>query len=709
MTSKLGTFGLAAALAATPAISSAGIFKELWDSTVFQGILRTDVAIRTSNTQNFYNQGNQPYSDTEITRQAYFPPAFTDPGTIVPGGVVDPGALAALTGAIAGITGQDPGTPSPGYWTTPIPGVMDQFRRSDSVPRPDDDLNYLQFRLEGTMTTRFTRNWKLDVRMRALYDPGWYDEFETDSVNDIAGGFTGGQAPDYDVNYFEAKGRDGDKNLNPLEIAGEHYMIDLPTFQVEYKSGDLTLRMGNQTIAWGSSIFFRTLDIPNGLDFRRHLILDRAIEEFSDKRVPALSVRATYQLTNNILGDFFVKKFQPSILPNPNTPYNVIPTGFNKPFDNYYEGGYDTELDAGFRIKADYGTWGWQAVYAHRYNPLGVIRWTKSGVNKGLYGPVGEIVTAAYEAKLSPSEPGYDALCGGDNYSPTTCALYDTIDEAFANAPIAAGPTGAATSQDWFAVAGGVRVNGFEALNNAILDFPAMQDIYGAEAFNLEQARNELDTFFQGGGPMGGLRGNIERDYEREDVFGLGGSYVTSSENTWLDSIILNLEVQYTPDRVFTDPGLSKDYLTADETIASFVAEKWTRWSAAYPAAYLVFQYQYRSESDLVGLHLSGYSGNDEDGSDPTIPDGIGSSNYFVFAGFQPTPNRRFVIEWAALYDIKGGLLIQPGLQYNPGGGKVVEVLYNYVDGDLHGEPTENVVRRIDFADELVFRFTYQF
>jgi len=80
-----------------------------------------------------------------------------------------------------------------------------------------------------------------------------------------------------------------------------------------------------------------------------------------------------------------------------------------------------------------------------------------------------------------------------------------------------------------------------------------------------------------------------------------------------------------------------------------------------------------------------------------------------VFAGFQPVPNRTFVFEWAFLWDIKGGLLAQPEVQWNIGNGMIAEVFYNYTNGHLYGNPNKNLIRAIDFADEIAIRFTYQF
>ena len=70
-----------------------------------------------------------------------------------------------------------------------------------------------------------------------------------------------------------------------------NYEIDFPTALLEYKYGSYNFRFGLQQIAWGQAIFFRVLDSVDGLDLRRHSVLDYAQEEYSDKRVPAPAVR----------------------------------------------------------------------------------------------------------------------------------------------------------------------------------------------------------------------------------------------------------------------------------------------------------------------------------------------------------------------------------------------------------------------------------
>jgi len=61
------------------------------------------------------------------------------------------------------------------------------------------------------------------------------------------------------------------------KLARKDWMLDLPAAYVDYNHGPLWVRVGNQQIAWGEAIFFRVLDVPNGLDYRatRYWMLPR--------------------------------------------------------------------------------------------------------------------------------------------------------------------------------------------------------------------------------------------------------------------------------------------------------------------------------------------------------------------------------------------------------------------------------------------------
>ncbi|AXQ30533.1 hypothetical protein D0B54_18410 [Solimonas sp. K1W22B-7] len=639
----------------------AGLFGSDFDIS-FGGFIRPEFAISTGS-ENPNNQRGNVFNKRTIQRTAYAPPAL----------------LGNITGGL--------GLPLPdiGTWNTlplTVLGFQDEVRRP--VPESGNTFNMHYVRAETEVAVKFNSNWSIIGRIRGLFDPGHYSQFDAASVADLqGGGIAGGDPALYQgaPNYFQYR-VEGDKSPNPLEWSGDDYMVYFPALLLDYTNGPLNVRIGNQQIAWGQAIFFRVLDVPDGIDYRRHFILDRAVEEYGDKRVPSLAIRATFQATDNILADAYVQKFQPTIYPNPNTPYNIIPTQFTI-HDMYAAGKYDNEISYGLRLKGDYGQWGFQAVAARRFNPDGVFRWTESGVNRDLPNSgLGGLVNASY------------AVSG----------QYGSTGEALAHTPFEVAPGGVYSANEWFYYAADARLAGTDGLNSAVLEFPAVQDLYASVAGNYEEATHELNTFFMAAG--GSLRGHLAREYFQETNLGGGISYVNEGEpGSFFDQLIFNLEAMYVPDRRFTNPSLSRNYLKERELTVALVMDKWHRFFNEFPGTYIVFQGMHKTKSDLVGRSLKGYGGSEQEQS----PGQSGGSNYLVMAFLQPFPNQIYQVEFATLVDLKGGALLQPGLRWKPSGDVTVEGFYTYINGDLGGNPNDNVVSSLGFADEFTLRLTYQF
>lgn len=612
----------------------------------FGGFVRAEAALKTRSTENPFNQGGNVYNGVPIARAAYTPPAFGPPN-----------------------------------WNSVPFGINDVKARP--FAKADNSSNLHVLRGEAQLEFKFNDDLKVFARLRALGEVGHYDDFNAHSVDNIYGGITGGLSSLYagSVNYFGYR-VEGDSRPNPLEWSGKDYMVDFPALFFDYNHGPFNARLGNQTIAWGQAIFFRVLDVPNGLDLRRHSVLDYAQEEFSDKRVPSLALRLSYQINPAVLVDGYVQKFQPTVYGNPNTQYNVIPVAFTV-HDLYHEGGYDDRLSAGLRIKANYGQWGFQGIAARRYNPDGVFRWTTSGVNKAL---------PNFNSDGTPNALG-QAVNGANGGNAGT---------ALQNTPFEASPGGVYSGQEWFHTAGMARLDGLAALNAAIRNFPATAQVFASPATTYQEAINELNTFFMAGG--GSLRGHIAREYFLETNIGAGVSYVTEGDpGSILDQLIINIEATYTPDRVFTSPDLNTRFLRKDDTVAAVVLEKWQRFSQNFPATYLVFQYMHRTSSDLFGRSLDGYGGSVD-----STPRGRKGADYVVLAAQQSLQQEIFKFGLAALYDPRGSLLLQPGVQWKPNERLAVDLFYSYVNG-RHGNPNDSVLGNLDFGNEISLRVGSQF
>lgn len=586
-TRVLAGSALTALLVAAPVEDATAKIKFSWG-----GFVRLEGAYHIGE-ENPNNQGRNYMNHVDVHREPYIPPTFP------------PNALGLPVGAVLA-----PNWPA---FSLDV-AYGDDMSRGEIISDTNNDWNYTVFRAEVEGQLRFNRKWRIVTRIRGIYDPVIYDEFDAaDAADNSAGRYPQGgiqSGPWADPalyegkpNYFDYSVADpsgGFSQGNPVEFTGRDFMVDLPAAVLEYNNRKLNIRVGNQQIAWGQSIFFRVFDVPNGLDLRRHSILDRALEEFSDKRVPMLSARVTYQLTNNILFDGYAGKFQPTVFGNPNTPYNIIPVAFTVQ-DRYKLGGYDDEIVGGFRLKGDYGNWGWQLGYANRLGTEGTFRWTESGVEQPLYNGVGpnvlgtaEIVAAlpvlgpllqenvslgaATMLAYSIKSPFGTGLCPAESfedpaYDASVCRGYADTAESLSHSAFHAGAGGVYSAEEWFRYAAEVRLDGVQSLNAAIEEFYGAQDVYASPVRNLEDAWAELGTFFVTAG--GSLRGHIAREYHREHNFMAGASYVIDSDIDFLNQLIINLEAQYTPERTFTNTPPCRS-TTSSRTNTSF---RWWRIS----------------------------------------------------------------------------------------------------------------------------------
>jgi hypothetical protein len=527
----------------------------------------------------------------------------------------------------------------------------------------DNDWNLNMTRGQLDIDAKFSDSLKFVAKVRALYAWDTYDGYG-------------------DTNYFETPLR-GDCATR-LEVCGDDYMIDLPSFYLDWNKGSFWLRAGNQQIAWGESLFFRVLDTPNGLDLRRHSALDWASEEFSDKRVPALGVRGSYQFDNGWELEGWTQEFQPTVYSDENTPYNVIASQFvlrqKEGFDEV-----DDEWNFGARMQGQVGELGLQFTFTSRRNPEGVIRWDALGFNPF--------------TKAGIPDPGIGDLLAQTPFEPFT-------------------GQGVYTSKEWWNYAGRSRLNG--NLQQVLDDFPAAQFLTdalvlpalglppGTPVDNYALSSNVLDAFFspQAGG-LGDLRGYIDRRYKREEIYGFGTNYMFFSEpDSLLDQLIVRFEATYTPDKVFTDPGLAQEYLQEDEWVTSLVFEKYHRFSESFPATYMVLQWMHKSESDLFGRSLEGYGGTTNEAPGWKGPGGRDGFDAISFAFQQPSPTLAWRTDFAVLWDPKGGYLIQPGVRWKPTEAWSAELFANFIGGD---SDNQNTLSTFDYANELAFRLTYQF
>ena len=543
--------------------------------------------------------------------------------------------------------------PNAGLGPFLAPGVSPATLTRPGSIEKHNTWNMFATRLEVNADGKFGDDWAAHLKLRGF----------TDQVGHIDNSFE-------NVNLFEEPFR-GSHNGAPLEVARKDWMLDVPAAYVDYNHGPLWVRVGNQQIAWGEAIFFRVIDVPNGLDFRRHSILDVAAEEYSDKRVPAPGVRSSYRVTNDWTVEGFAQRFNPSILADPNSPYNVIPSQFTVE----QKEGYDqvrNDWNFGARLQGKVGDVGLQFMAASRHNPDGVFRWTDShaGVLSG-----------------TPFEAG----TGQGVYS----------------------------ASEWFRYSGFARLDGVGGLAAALNEFPktlALGSAVVARACGASVSASQqisfanpasatcvLDTFFDPVVGFGNLVGHIAREYPSENIYGVGANYIFEGEpDSFLDQLIARFELSYTPGKKFTNPTLSRDYVKADESTFALIFEKNYKFSSSVPATYIVAQWLHKTASDLFGRSLRGMGGPDTAGS----PSGLSHFDAVALALQQPSPTLEWRGDLTVLTDFRGGWLIQPGVKWHPSKSFQVDFYTNVV---LNEGGNDNFGENLISAREVFVRGTYYF
>lgn len=706
----VGIAAVSVAVSGAAAADDEGFFANLFDGISIGGFFQIESAYRLTDDQNPNNQTSNPFNNRTVSRSGL--PAVASGITSGAQDVLD-----TLGGVLTGL-GLDPVANGFDALNLGQVGLNDQLEKG--LAFKEDNFNMTFLRGEVDIEWPIARNVRLKATMRAIFDVDRYKQFDDEMqqfptqqapLNAIgtlngnspnlfeyryeswvpqlqsgllpgeqAGGeafFTANTAAIQASNARLREAIQGDESSSYLEVAGQDYMLDFPNLYLDIEFGALLIRAGNQQIAWGDALFFRILDVPNGLDLRRHGIFDVAVEEFSDKRIPSLGIRASYTTEVPLLPgewefDGYVQRFRPTILPNPNTPYNIIPSQFTVR-DNFKD--FDSEANYGIRIRGNLGPVELQLVANRRYNPLGAFTWTANGVEEdGLLLPV-----------------------------PNSGLI-------LSRTPFEVDGTGVTSATEFSTFGARTHLDHFEGLNAAIREFPAAQQLLAAEVDTNDRQLQQEDFFFQ---LTGGLRGHIRREYFRENNYGLGASYRVNETPFIGGQTIVSLEGQYTPDRVFTPISLDPnpdELIVEDEYQIAFVAERFQRFTAGFPAMFMVLQHLHNSESDLVGFHLSGYGSRPRASvNDPTTDTTSRSSyNATVFAFQQPFPNRVWVVNFATLYDWGGGILVQPGVAWKPNREWKVETYVNYVD-HISGNRYEDTLDAVGFIDELNLRINYQF
>jgi hypothetical protein len=554
----------------------------------------------------------------------------------------------------------------------------------------DNDWNVFATKAEVDFDFTFNSNWSGRVKFRGYYQP---DVFEDSSYENQ--GENGNRRGD-DVDHFGVKNfSNGEATY--LSHSEDNYMIDIPSLYLDYAKGPLWVRIGNQQIAWGEALFFRVADVANGLDLRRHLFFDFGAEEYADERLSSPGVRATYRLNDNWEIEGFAQMFQPSVLPTRHSPYNLILSGFAQ---NYHEGfqKVKNQINGGVRLLGSFGDLGLQFFAVSRHNPDPIFRLVPGGQTDGPFGT----------ASFGPS---------GDTFADQPF-IYNGWENGV---PLSQGDASTAP-EEWMYQTGIAGLDGTGIVNGLPSTYPFLKEYfhnvlgltpdpvtgeYFTGVTDVASNHNGLSTYdiLEAFYAAGAIDGNITPHYAAEDVFGFGFNYIFYREpGSFLDQLVVRFEASYTPDKKFTATDLSERWIVEDEYVTSFILEKYHRFSDSFPATFFIFEWMHKSESDMLGRHLSGLGGSETRRGNSGAYEDRGWDG-LVFAFQQPFPNLTWRADLSVLYDLNGGIFIQPAVRYKPSGGWTVEAFANIIDS----KDNASIFSATDWADDFTMRITYQF
>lgn len=552
-----------------------------------------------------------------------------------------------------------------------------------------NDWNLMATRAEVDFKMSFTPNLTGFVKARGYFQHDVQDEYT------VPESFANGG----DDNHFKVSHHG--KCASILEVCDDNFMIDLPSAYLDYQSGPLWVRVGQQQIAWGEAIFFRVMDVPNGLDLRRHSFLDLASEEYADERIGAPALRVSYNLNQNWELEAFAQMFQPTVHPVVGSSYAFINSPYvirnDIGFDNF-----DDYINGGFRLKGNIGNWDLQFSAIARHNPDPTFKWGASN-------------QTAMDAIL----PGFSS----QPFKVNSLAALENLGifpgaSAYPAPGGKEGPfNGTNSSADWMVGAALSGLDGVETLNVLARDFPFVGGFFenvfipaglmpnadpanGIYVTNAEEAILNIDTFLS---LLGDVGADFIPTYPSENVFGFGATYIFYDEpDTLLDQLVVRFETTFTPNRSWTNNGAQKP-IKEDEYIWVFGLEKYHRLSSNFPATYFSFQWMHKSESDFVTHHLSTLGGDATKG--PSGGEHHGGWDGLAFGLTQPSPTLKWRFGFSVLYDLNQSWLTQPSVTYKPNGEWTMDLFATIMDSENNGA----ALTPLDWTDEVTLRVGYQF
>lgn len=139
-------------------------------------------------------------------------------------------------------------------------------------------------------------------------------------------------------------------------LGGNDAMFELGQAYLDYRNGNLSIRAGKQSIAWGEAAGVQVLDIVEPLDLSQQFFFGRALEEFDHYRIAEWFLKTDYTIPNRWVPDLTTEllvnpgQVVPTLYPAQGAPFNIFPGVFK-----YHEHVTQGQPTVGVRISGTVG------------------------------------------------------------------------------------------------------------------------------------------------------------------------------------------------------------------------------------------------------------------------------------------------------------------------------------------------------------------
>lgn len=205
-----------------------------------------------------------------------------------------------------------------GYYQTTlsIPPTEDANPNNIGLQAESGKPNFLL----GNQYLNVSLLYDLSEQLKLYVEPRAYHDF-TKSIDDH-------------YRQYESFPRDFAGNGWMGRVGGNDAMFELGQAYLDYRNGNLSVRAGKQSIAWGEAAGVQILDIVEPLDLSQQFFFNRALEEFDHYRIAEWFLKTDYTIPNRLIPDLTTEvlvnpgQVVPTLDPAQGSPFNVFPAIF---------------------------------------------------------------------------------------------------------------------------------------------------------------------------------------------------------------------------------------------------------------------------------------------------------------------------------------------------------------------------------------------